>query len=69
MTSTNGRIRLTWDQALAMALLLASILGAWYDTRTQLALLRQEVAMRFASSDDEHARLWGAVREARADRR
>ena len=63
---TNGRIKLTVRDAVAWLLLFASILGAWYDTRGQIALMRQEIALRVAQSEVEHSRMWKAIDDAQA---
>lgn len=63
---TNGRIKLTVRDAVAWLLLFASILAAWYDTRGQIALMRQEIALRVAQSEAEHSRMWKAIDAAEA---
>lgn len=66
MSDDNGRIKLTWPQVVWGISLLAAILGSWYDTRGQVALLRQEAGLRFQQSDAEHTRMWRAIDEAQA---
>ena len=65
----NGRIRLTVREVIAWIGLLAAILGSWYDTRGQIALVRQEISMRVQQADSEHKRMWQAIDDARADTR
>lgn len=65
----NGRIKVTIRDILAWAVLLAAIVGNWYDTRGQLALLRQEVSLRSEQSRIETARIWKAIDDAAASER
>ncbi len=69
----NGRIKLTVKEVIAWAVLLAAVLGQWYDTRTQIALAVQSAELRARADDVEHAelrkedgRLWRAVEDAQA---
>lgn len=72
----NGRIRLSWAQIAWAIATMAAIMGSWADTRSQLALTRQELALRANADDKEHdslrqedQRIWGAVREVQASER
>jgi uroporphyrin-3 C-methyltransferase len=56
--------------ALALVLFAAALLWQWYDSRTELGALRQELAKRLAEADARHRearQLAGEVREALAD--
>lgn len=66
---TNGRIRIALRDIVAWTILLAGILGQWYDTRSQIALLRQEVALRAQQAQVENARVWWAIEQAQAAER
>ena len=74
MTADNGRIKLTWAQIAWAVATLAAVVGAWADTRAQLALIRQEIALRVIQSEMVHGqfreqdeKLWRAVGDALAD--
>lgn len=72
----NGRIRLAVRDIIAWAVLLAAVLGSWYDGRTQQALTQQKLVLHIEAEREARAelrkedeRLWQAVREAQAAER
>jgi len=66
---TNSRIRLSWSQIAWGVATLAAIIGSWADTRSQIALMRQEIGMRVQQADAEHGRIWKAIDEKKASAR
>lgn len=73
---TNGRIRLAVRDIIAWAVLLAAVLGAWWDGRTQQALTQQKLVIHIEAEREARAELrkqdeliWQAVREAQAGER
>lgn len=65
----NGRVRLSWAQIVWAVATLAAIIGSWYDTRTQIDLVRNELKIRTEQRDQEHVRMWKAIDEANAAER
>lgn len=63
---SNGRIKLSWAQIAWAIATIATVIGAWYDTRTQIALVRQEIGIRQQAADTEHVRMWRAIDDANA---
>lgn len=68
MSEVNGRLRVSWAQIVWGIATLSAIIGSWADTRTQIALMRQEIGLRVQQADVEHGRMWRAIDEAKADR-
>lgn len=64
-----GRVTMSWAQVIWAIATIAAIVGSWYDTRTQVALARQELALRVAHDQVEHARMWRAIDDANAAER
>lgn len=62
----NGRVRLSWGQIVWAVATLAAVLGSWYDTRTQIALVRAELAIRVQAAEQENGRIWQAIRDVQA---
>ena len=62
----NGRIRLSWAQIVWGITTLAALIGGWYDTRSQLGLIRAELGLRVQQADKEHAQMWEAIKDAKA---
>ena len=69
MNESNGRFKLAARDIIAWLVLFSAILGNWYDTRGQIALLRQEVAIRLEQSRQESTRMWKAIDDAAAAER
>jgi hypothetical protein len=65
----NGRVKLAIRDIVAWLVLFAAILGNWYDTRGQIALLRQELALRVEQSKAESVRVWKAIDDVGAAER
>lgn len=63
---SESSVRLTVRDILAWLALLAAIIGSWADTRSQIALVRQEVTLRAAQNDREFQRMWKIIDEAQA---
>ena len=66
MTESNGRIKLSWAQIVWAIATIGAVIGAWADTRSQLSLIHQEIGLRVQQANDEHARLWKAIDEAKS---
>lgn len=70
MNEPNGhKVKLSVRDIVAWLVLFAAILGGWYDTRGQMALLRQELAIRVKEAEKEHARMWKSIDDANAGER
>jgi hypothetical protein len=61
--ATNGRIRISWQQAATLIGFFLAIAGAWYDMRAQVAGVRSdingmrvELAMRVQRADSDHSK-------------
>jgi len=66
---TEAHVKLTWRQIAWAVATLCTLLGSWYDTRNQIAQLRQELGFRVQRAELEHTQLWEAIRLSRAPRR
>jgi hypothetical protein len=66
VTDNNGRVKLSWGQIVWGIATLAAVLGSWYDTRNQIALVRAELQIRVESAELENTRIWDAIRDAYA---
>lgn len=67
MSEQNGRINLSWQQIAWAIATIVAVLGSWHDTRTQIAMLRQEISLRGEAAEVERQRIWKAIDEAHAD--
>lgn len=59
-------VKASWSQIAWGIATLATILGAWFDMRNQLALTRQAFELRVILDDKEHDHLWQAIKEVQA---
>lgn len=70
MSEPNGhKVKLSVRDIVGWLILFAAVLGAWYDTRGQMALIRQELSLRVNQAELEHARMWKAIDDANANER
>ena len=67
--ATMKNFNLSWAQIVWAVAVLASVLSAWYDTRGQIALLRQEIGFRVVQAEAERDRMWKAIDDAAAAER
>lgn len=61
MTEKNDRIKLSWAQIVWALATLGAIVASWADTRSQIALVRQEMALRVVQTEADHGRMWKAI--------